>query len=33
MQRDDFATGLTYQTLTPKGKALYDKAWADFRAG
>src|SRR3954447_1954945 len=33
MQRDDFATGLYYQTLTPKGKALYDKAWADFRAG
>jgi len=33
MQRSDFATGLTYQTLTPTGKALYDKAWADFRAG
>ena len=33
MQRDDFKTGLTYQTLTPDGKALWDKAWADFRAG
>jgi spermidine/putrescine transport system substrate-binding protein len=33
MQRSDFATGLYYQTLTPTGKALYDKAWADFRAG
>ncbi len=33
LQRDDFKTGLTYQTLTPDGKALWDKAWADFRAG
>jgi spermidine/putrescine transport system substrate-binding protein len=33
MQRDDFKTGLTYQTLTPDGKSLWDKAWADFRAG
>jgi spermidine/putrescine transport system substrate-binding protein len=33
MQRDDFKTGLTFQTLTPDGKALWDKAWADFRAG
>ena len=33
MQREDFKTGLTYQTLTPDGKALWDKAWADFRAG
>ena len=33
MQRDDFKTGLTFQTLTPDGKSLWDKAWADFRAG
>lgn len=33
MQREDFKTGLTYQTLTPDGKSLWDKAWADFRAG
>jgi spermidine/putrescine transport system substrate-binding protein len=33
MQRDDFKSGLTYQTLTPDGKSLWDKAWADFRAG
>jgi spermidine/putrescine transport system substrate-binding protein len=33
MQRDDFKSGITYQTLTPDGKSLWDKAWADFRAG
>ncbi len=33
LQREDFKTGLTYQTLTPDGKSLWDKAWADFRAG
>ena len=33
MQRDDFETGITYLTLTADGKALWDKAWADFRAG
>ena len=33
MQRSDFKSGLTFQTLTPDGKALWDKAWADFRAG
>ena len=33
MQRTTSRPVLTYQTLTPDGKALWDKAWADFRAG
>jgi spermidine/putrescine transport system substrate-binding protein len=33
LQREDFANGLTYQTLTPEGKTLWDDAWAEFRAG